>query len=76
MAVNTLIRSKVEYSSAVWDLYTKENIDKIEKVQRRAARYVYNNCLVLNNWKDKLLLCLEGLFSELSSVALEWQLSR
>jgi hypothetical protein len=65
MAVNTLIRPKVEYSSAVWDPYTKENIDKIERVQRRAARYVYNNyyCLVLNNWKDKLLLCLEGLFS-------------
>jgi hypothetical protein len=43
MAVNTLIRPKVEYSSAVWDPYTKENIDKIERVQRRAARYVYNN---------------------------------
>jgi hypothetical protein len=38
MAVNTLIRPKVEYSSAVWDPYTKENIDKIERVQRRAAR--------------------------------------
>jgi hypothetical protein len=43
MAVNTLIRPKVEYNSAVWDPYTKENIDKIERVQRRAARYVYNN---------------------------------
>jgi hypothetical protein len=40
MAVNTLIRPKVECSSAVWDPYTKENIDKIERVQRRAARYV------------------------------------
>jgi hypothetical protein len=27
MAVNTLIRPKVEYSSAVWDPYTKENVD-------------------------------------------------
>ena len=43
MAVNTLIRPKVEYSSAVWDPYTKENIDKIERIQRRVARYVYNN---------------------------------
>jgi hypothetical protein len=43
MAVNTLIRPKVEYNSAVWDPYTKENIDKIERVQIRAARYVYNN---------------------------------
>ena len=40
MAVNTLIRPKVECSSAVWDPYTKENIDKIERVQRRAAIYV------------------------------------
>jgi hypothetical protein len=43
MAANPLIRPKVEYSSAVWDPYTKENIYKIERVQRRAARYVYNN---------------------------------
>jgi hypothetical protein len=38
-----LIRPKEEYNSAVWDPYTKENIDKLERVQRRAARYVYNN---------------------------------
>ena len=44
-AVNTLnkTKSRIQLSSAVWDPYTKENIDKIERVQRRAARYVYNN---------------------------------
>jgi hypothetical protein len=33
----------VEYSAAIWDPFTQENIDKIERVQRRAARYVYND---------------------------------
>ena len=33
----------MEYSAAIWDPYTQENIDKIERVQRRAARYVYND---------------------------------
>ena len=42
-ATNTLVRPRVEYSAAIWDPYTQENIDKIERVQRRAARYVYND---------------------------------
>ena len=33
----------MEYAAAVWDPYTGENIDKLEMVQRRAARYVCNN---------------------------------
>ena len=42
-AINTLVRPRVEYNAAIWDPYTQENIDKIERVQRRAARYVYND---------------------------------
>jgi hypothetical protein len=42
-AVNTLVRPKIEYSAAIWDPYTQENITKLEKVQRRAARYVMND---------------------------------
>ena len=42
-AVNTLVRPKVEYAAAIWDPYTQDNINKLEGVQRRAARYVYNN---------------------------------
>ena len=30
----------MEYATTVWDPYHKNQIDKIEKVQRRAARYV------------------------------------
>ena len=37
------LRRQVEYASIVWDPFTQANIDKIEMVQRRAARYVQNN---------------------------------
>lgn len=33
----------MEYASTVWDPYTKQNRDRVEMVQRRAARYVLNN---------------------------------
>ena len=33
----------VEYSSTVWDPHIKEDIHKIEMIQRRAARFVFNN---------------------------------
>ena len=41
----TLARPLVEYASTVWDPYTQTDIhvNKVEAVQRRAARYVANN---------------------------------
>ena len=36
----SLIRSFMEYGAIVWDPYQKYNSDKIERVQRRAARFV------------------------------------
>ena len=35
----TLIRSSMEYGATVWDPYQKYNSDKVERVQRRAARF-------------------------------------
>ena len=43
MAYKTLIRPLVEYSSPVWSPDTKTNIDKIETVQCRAARWTHHN---------------------------------
>jgi hypothetical protein len=39
----TLLRLSIEYASAVWDLFNKNQISQLEYVQRRAARFVSNN---------------------------------
>ena len=36
----SLVRSNLEYCSVVWSPYTKRNIDKLERVQRRATRFI------------------------------------
>ena len=39
----SLVRSSLEYSSAVWDPFRQKDIDKLEKIQRSAARFVIQN---------------------------------
>ena len=36
----SLVRSTLEYSSVIWDPYLQKDIDKLEKVQRQAARFI------------------------------------
>ena len=37
-----LVRPRLEYSNSIWDPHQKELINKIEMVQKRAARFVTN----------------------------------
>jgi hypothetical protein len=41
-AYNTFVRPSLEYASTVWDPHTQDNINKVESIQRRAARFVTN----------------------------------
>ena len=40
---NSLIRSILDYASVIWSPYTQKNIQAVESVQRRSARFVTNN---------------------------------
>ena len=54
MAYKTLVRPQVEYTSPVWSPHTKDNIDKIEMTQRRAARWVKNKFSTYDSVTDML----------------------
>ena len=41
-AFNTLVRPHVEYACAAWDPYNKCDIDLVQSIQRRGARYTCN----------------------------------
>jgi hypothetical protein len=58
-AYTTLVRPSVEYASAVWDSYTRNQINQLEQVQRRADRFVNNNAL-LCDVKSEAFVCVEG----------------
>ena len=42
-AYTTMVRPILEYSATVWDPYLKKEINQLESVQRRAARFATNN---------------------------------
>ena len=43
VAYKTLDRPQLEYASTVWSAHTATDIQKVEAVQRRAARWVYKD---------------------------------
>ena len=39
----TTVRPRVQYASSVWNPNTKRNINRVEQVQKRAAKFATNN---------------------------------
>ena len=39
----SLVRSTLEYGAVIWDPFTQGEIDKIEMLQRKAARFINND---------------------------------
>lgn len=48
LAYCTLVRPKLEYCASVWDPYQQQDVDTLERINRRAARVVYNK-----TWRDR-----------------------
>ena len=38
-----LVKPVLDYAATVWSPYTQKDIDMVEQVQRRAARFIFNN---------------------------------
>lgn len=42
LAVNTHVRSQLEYASQIWDPHTIKDINQLEMIQRKATRFIVN----------------------------------
>ena len=51
----SLVRSVVEYGGAIWDPYLQKDKDKLEKINRRAARFVANDYEFKNTCTQKYI---------------------
>ena len=43
MAYIALVRSTLEYGASIWDPHLEKDINKLENIQRKAARFITNN---------------------------------
>ena len=55
MAYQAMVRPILEYSSPVWDPFTADLVDTLEKVQRRATRWICNRYRQTSSVDDMLI---------------------
>ncbi len=55
MAFNTLVRPHLEYSCTVWDPYTQDMINQLDKIQRRGARFIFNDYRYSSHPSDMII---------------------
>ena len=53
---NTSVRLILDYCSTIWSPYTMSNINKIEAIQRRAARFVFKDFACFSSVTSMLLV--------------------
>lgn len=41
LAYNSIIRPIMEYAVVIWDPFTRNNIEKLERIQKKAVRFIY-----------------------------------
>ena len=60
-----LVRSIMEYGSIIWDPYTKQEITKLESIQRRGARFI------TKDYKSREEGCMTKMLNELNLPTLQ-----
>src|SRR6218665_2524801 len=53
----TLVRPQLEYCIQVWSPYLKQDMEKLEKVQRRATKMIQGYKYMYLSYEEKLIMC-------------------
>ena len=61
----SLVRSKLEYGSVVWDPYLKKDINRLEQTQRQAARFISGD------YKSREQGCVTNMLENLELLSLQ-----
>lgn len=65
LAFIALVRSRLEYSATVWDPYQKQDVERLEKIQRQAARFI------TRDYKSRSPGCMSNMLRNLDLPTLE-----